>query len=459
MKEELLAGEDGFAPFASTLDARLLLFNFVVALLISVFFSLAPTLQLRRPDLTAAMRQQSGTGTGAMLNFRRAVVCLQIGLSVILLIGAGLFIRTMQKIRQVDVGFTTVHLVTFGINPKLAGYAPASIPALHQRVLDTLTALPGTQSVGATDDPELAGNGQGGNVVVAGYTAPPEDDVTVEKAFVTPGFFSTLQVPLLAGRFFTEGDTPDHPLVAVVNESFAKHFCGSVRDCVGRQMNSGDKPHVKLDQEIVGVVRDTKHQGVREPTDATLFRPIKQSASPDQLSFYVRTYGDPAQVLPTIRRSMQQLDAALALNSLRTMDMQIDDSLSNERMVTLLAISFGVLATLLAGVGIYGVLAYTTAQRTREIGIRIALGSTRTAVARIVLIDVLRLAGMGLALALPIAVGLSRLLRNQLFGVSPSDPVTISGVIVLIVGVAFIAALVPARRAASINPNEALRTE
>lgn len=454
-----LAGDQGAVAFNSGVDARLLLANFAIALLVSIFFSLAPALQLRRLDINLSMGQKSSTGTSAMLSFRRAVVCLQIGISVLLLIGAGLFVRTMQNLRNVDVGFITSHLITFGISPKLAGYAPAAVPALHQRVLDTLAALPGVQAVAATDDPELAGNDHGGNVTVAGYTPPPDDDYDVEIPYVNPTYFSALQIPLLAGRAFTDGDTADHPKVAIVNETFSKHFCGSATGCLGRMMTEGGGNKVTLDTEIVGIVRDNKHTGVRETATPTFFRPLKQNPAPAALFFYIRTFVEPAQALTTMSGTMQRLDPSLVLTDLRTMEGQIDDQLSNERMVSLLAVSFGILTTLLAGIGLYGVLAYSTAQRTQEIGIRIALGSTRLAVSRIVLGDVLRLAGIGIAFALPVAFLLGRLLRSQLFGVSPTDPLTIAGAVLLISVVTLFAALVPARRAAAVSPMEALRTE
>ena len=454
-----LAGDAAYVAFSTSVDARLLLFNFAIAVGVSVLFSLAPALQLRRPDLTAAMRQQSATGAGAVLGFRRVVVCLQIGLSVLLLVCAGLFVRTMQNLRHVNVGFTTAHLVTFGINPKLAGYAPAAVPALQQRVLDTLTVLPGVQSIAATDDAELADQNGTGNVSVAGYVPPPDDDYAVEEPFVNPGYFSAMQIPLLTGRFFTEDDTSATPHLAIVNNTFAKHFCGTANACLGRMMASGAGDNVKLDTQIVGVVRDAKHTGVRENVVPTYYRPLKQDPTPAKLFFYLRTVTDPAGMLPTVRRVMQRLDPSLALVSLRTMNAQIDDDLSNERMISLLAVSFGVLATLLAGVGTYGVLAYSTSQRRREIGIRIALGSTRLAVARMVLTDVFWLAGIGVAVSLPLAFGLSGLLRSQLFAVSPADPVTLVTVVLLVALVAIIAALVPARRAASVNHTEALRTE
>jgi ABC-type lipoprotein release transport system permease subunit len=228
---------------------------------------------------------------------------------------------------------------------------------------------------------------------------------------------------------------------------------------MGHMMTDGAGNKITLDTEIVGIVRDNKHAGVRENVVPTFFRPIKQNPAPAALFFYVRTFADPAQALTTVSGTMQRLDPSLVLANLRTMEGQIDDELSNERMVSLLAVSFGILTTLLAGIGLYGVLAYSTAQRTQEIGIRIALGSTRLAVSRIVLGDVLRLAGIGVAVALPVSYLLSRLLRSQLFGVSPADPLTIVGAVLLISVVTLFAALVPARRAAAINPIEALRTE
>ena len=454
-----LAGDQNDLAFSPSFDPRLLLFNSAVALAVSVVFGLSPLLQLRRADLTLALRQVSATGSGALFSFCRVVVCLQIALSVLLLVAAGLFVRTMQQLRAVDVGFRTTHLVTFGISPKLAGYAPTTIPALQQRVLDRLAALPGVQAVGATDSPELAGSGQGGNVTVAGYNPPPDDDFDVQMARVTPGYLPTLQVPLLAGRLLTEDDDAKHPRVAIVNEAFAQHFCGTVAACVGRQFASGAGSHLKLDSEIVGVVRGVRHVGVREPIKPALYQPLKQAADVDREFVYLRMATDPEQALVLIRRTMQQLDPSLALTDLRTMKTQIDDSLSQERMVTLLAIAFGVLATLLAGVGIYGVLAYSTAQRTREIGIRMALGASRAGVSRLVLSDVLRLVLIGVALGLPVSIGLARVVSSQLFNVSPADPAALSAAVTLIALVATAAAALPARRAASVEPTEALRTE
>jgi putative ABC transport system permease protein len=454
-----LTGEDGSADFTATIDGRLLLFNFGVALIVSVLFSLAPTMQLRRPNLSSVLGQRGATGTGGSLSFRRVVVCLQIGLSVVLLVGAGLFVRTMQKLRAVDVGFNTTHLVGFGVNPKLAGYAPEAVAGVYQQISDRLSALPGVQSVAATDDPELAGNDHGGNVTVQGYTPAPEEDTDVEKSAVSENYFAALQIPLLTGRYFNAGDAEGHALVAIVNESFVKHFCKGLQGCLGRQMADGGGDNAKLNIQIVGIVHDSKHSGIRDDASPTLFLPIKQQKDVRSLFFYLRTVGDPSQDLSMVRGTMQQFDSRLAIYKLGTMDAQIDDDLSNDSLVMSLAVSFGVLAVLLAGVGIYGVLAYSTTQRTREIGIRIALGSSRMGVARIILGDVLLLAGISIAVALPATYGLSHLLQSQLFGVSPADPFALISAVLLVALVALIAALIPAQRAAAVDPMQALRTE
>ncbi|WP_158945814.1 ABC transporter permease [Granulicella sp. S190] len=448
---------DGASAFSTTLDTRLLLFNFVVALAVSLLFSFAPAVQLLRPNIVNSLKQQTTTAAGGTLSFRHVIVSLQVGLSVLLLVGSSLFVRTMQNLRRVDTGINTSHLITFHIDPLLSGYAKEKIPALQQQVLDAMAALPGVQSVAATNDAELADNGHSGNVTVEGYTAPAEDDFDVEVPTVNAGFFHGMQEPMLAGRSFSEDDDASHPIVVVVNESFAKHYFTNAAAALGRRVAFGGGN--KLDYVIVGVSRDAKHANVRDAAPPTMFRALKQAKSVDELYLYLRTTTPPEQSFGMVRQAMKQIDAGLAVDSLRTMDEQIDTTLKNERLIELLAISFGLLATALAGIGLYGVLAYSTAQRTREIGIRIALGSSRMGVSRMVLLDVFRLAAVGVAVAIPCSILLGRLLQSQLFGVSTADPITLFAVVLLIAVVALLAAVIPARRASSVDPTTALRAE
>jgi putative ABC transport system permease protein len=449
---------DGSSAFSTTLDARLLVFNFAIAIVVSVLFSLAPAIQLLRPDIVNSLKQQTATISGGTLNFRRLIVSLQVGLSVLLLVGSGLFVRTMQNLRKVDTGFNTSHLVTFHIDPQLSGDSKDKIPSLHQNILESLAALPGVQAVGATDDVELANNGHGGNVTVQGYNAPPDEEYDIEEPTINPAFFHAMQIPVLAGRTFTEDDDATHPPVAIVNETFAKHYFSGAAAAVGKQVAKGAGNHLVF-MTIVGVTRDTRHENLRIASPPTMFTPLRQATSPDQLYLYVRTAMQPEQSFAVIRQAIKQIDPGLAVDSMRTMDDQIDTTLSSERMIELLAISFGLLATVLAGVGLYGVLAYSTTQRTREIGIRIALGSSRLQVSRLVLLDVLKLAGIGVVVAIPCSILLAHTLRSQLYGVSSADPYTLCAVVLLIAFVALVAALIPARRASSVDPTIALRNE
>jgi putative ABC transport system permease protein len=457
----MLTDISGDLPFSATPDLRIFAFNFALAIGVSLLFSLAPALQFWRPDLTPMMKQQNSTATGGAMRFRRVSVGVQIGLSLLLLVGSGLFLRTLYELKTLNVGFTTEHLLTFGVDAKLAGYQQKDVPALFQRVLDRLGGLPGVNSVGATNDPVLAGNIEDRNIAIPGYAAKEDEDMNAEWALVTEGYFRTLQMPLVAGRAFTGQDGPESTPVAVVNESLAHHYWGDAQRAIGQHLGRGRSKDSEPDLVIVGVALDAKHEGVRNDIKRAVFVPYLQAkeAGNVPLQFYVRTAQAPQSAEVTIRRAMQTLDSKLVVDTLRTMDEQIDDNLSTERMIALLATSFGVLATLLAAVGLYGVLAYATLQRTREIGIRIALGATRGGVARMVLSEVFWLVGVSLAIALPLSLLLSRLLKSQLFGVSNNDPLTLFLGTMLIGCVALLAAYVPAWRAARVDPMVALRYE
>jgi putative ABC transport system permease protein len=444
-------------PFSSHVDIRILLFNFVLAVAASLFFSLAPAVQFWRPNLALALKQRVIAG-GGPLRFRRIAVGVQVGLSLLLLVGAGLFMRTLHNLKTLDVGFATDHLVTFTIDPSLAGYPPAQNLEVDTRVLRTLAALPGVRSVAATTDSELANDNWANNISIAGYTAKEDEDMNVEHPQVSPGYFSAMGMPLLAGRELTDADRAGTQKVAVVNESFARHFFGDSQHALEHYLANGGGT-VKPDIEIVGVVKDARHSGVRQEVKRTVFSPYLQEADPGGMTFYIRTLQAPESAESTIRGAMQSLDSKLVLDSFRTMEEQIDDNLTAERVISFLAESFGVLAALMAAIGLYGVLAYSTAQRTSEIGIRMALGASRASVVRVVLVEVLWLTGIAVAVALPASLLLGMAVRSQLFGISSRDPLTLGLATLVIVAVAISSALLPARRAANVDPIVALRYE
>jgi predicted permease len=448
----------GDSPFTYVPDLRVLLFAFGLALVVSLAFSLAPALHFLNPDMVSSLKQQTLTSSGSRLRFRRIAVGAQIGLSLLLLIGAGLFVRTLRNLQSVDLGFTPDHLMGFNINPRLAGYQPDQVTALNKRILETLSALPGVRSVAATDDPDLSGEDASGNIHILGYNAREDEDMQAEQPWVTPHYFSTMQVPLIAGRVFTDDDTVGKANIVIVNASFATHYFGTPQAGLGRVVNMGSTSE-PINMTIVGVVGDTKHKGVRDPVKRTVYRPLFQSSQPNFTTFLLRTYQTPSAAESSVRTAMQQLDSKLALGKVRTMDELIADNLSSERIIALLAMSFGVLAVLLAAIGLYGVLAYSTAQRTREIGIRMAVGARRSSVVRLVLADVLWLTGITVVLTVPLSLVFAHMLRSQLFGVSPFDPLTLVGGTLLIALVALLSASLPAKRAASVEPMKALRTE
>ena len=446
-------------PFSTSLDPAVLAFACGATLVVSILFSLAPAAQFWRPDLLETLRRHGSTGSVGSLFFRRTCVTLQIGLSLLLLVGAGLFVRTIRNLRLMDTGIRLDHLVTFGINPQLSGYSAARTVTARQRVLDTVAALPGVRSVAATSDPELAGDDTSGDIGVAGYMAKEGEDMDTELPFVTPGYFSTLGIPLVLGREFTKSDGPASQPVAIVNEALAQKYFGSAQNAIGRYVGRKDKP----DKMIVGVVKNSRHSNPRDPFIRTLFRPALQmgdeSGSPVGFAVYVRTMTSPETAINQIRIAIRDDDPKLVINHLRTMEAQVDDTLTTERVIALLASSFGVIATLLAAIGLYGVLAFVTAQRTREIGVRLALGAQPAAIAGLVLREVLVLIGISMVFAIPASLILGRTLRSQLFNVSPADALTYAGAIVVVTVVAMLSAALPAYRGATVDPMQALRSD
>jgi predicted permease len=445
------------SAFTPTLDWRVFAFTSLAMFAGSIIFSLAPAAQFWNPRLVDALRQQSSTLRGGSLRFRRTCVALQIGFSLLLVIGAGMFVRTIQNLRNTNPGFATDHLLTFQIVPELAGYPGSQIAPVEQRVLDAISALPALRAVGATNDADLVGEGRGGDVYVSSYTPKPDEEFDSELPWVSNGYLQTLGVPLIAGRYFNSSDTATSLHVAVVNESFARHFFANPKNILGHHVGRPQRP--KTDAVVVGVVRDVKHSSLRDPAQPTCYTLYQQEDRPTGLMVYVRTWQSPDLAANGIRASVASVDPKLIVDGLSTMNDQIDQSIVAERTIALLAATFGAVAALLAGIGLYGILAYSTAQRTREIGIRMALGARRGTVVGLILSETLTLAGIAVGVAIPVALLAVWTVRSQLYGVSVADPLVYASGILVIALVAALAGFVPARRAAAIDPSRALRTE
>ena len=384
---------------------------------------------------------------------------VQISLAMMLLTAAGLFIKSLNNVSKVDLGVKVHDLVTFSVSPALNGYESARSQVLFGQIEDALAALPGVVGVTSARVGLLAGNNWGNDVAVEGYKSGPDVDSNARFNGLGPKYFSTLGVPLRAGREFTLADTKGAPKVALVNETFAKKF-GLGRDAVGKRMtnNGGDSP--TLDIEIVGLITDAKYSEVKDPTPPVFYLPYRQTDEVGSLSFYAKAAaGATPAVLRAIPGVIARLDPNLPVEDLKTMEQQVKDNVFLDRMIGTLSSAFAVLATMLASIGLYGVLAYTVAQRTREIGVRMALGASATTVRAMVLRQVAKLTLVGGVFGLAAAVGLGRAARSLLYGLDGFDPVVFALSAALLTAVALAAGYLPARRASRVNPIQALRYE
>jgi predicted permease len=455
----MTSADPGQEPYSTSLDGRILLFTLGVSLVASLLFSIAPVFYFMRPDLANALRQNSGTASANSQLFRKFAVGVQIALSVLLLGGAGLFVRTLDNLRHQAVGFETSNIATFELDPTSSGYGEDRTPQIVTGAIEALKRIPGATSVAATNDPELEGNSSVSNFSVQGYKAREDENMNFEQPLVTPGYFAALRQPVLVGREFTAADAQGQPNVAIVSAAFAKRFFGSPQSAIGRTLAEGDGNDIKFDIAIVGVVGNIRHTDLRTELGGAVYRPYLQDKHPGGVVVYLRTAQAPETIEPAIRQVMHQLDATLVVSGLRTMEEQVSRSASDESALAFLAIGFSALALLLAAVGLYGVLAYSIEQRTREIGVRLALGSQRIGIVLLVVREMAIIVVIGVLVALPAVVALARLFKSQLYGVTTFDPVSLAGAALLTGAAVTLAAALPARRAASIEPMQALRTE
>jgi predicted permease len=366
-----------------------------------------------------------------------------------------LFVRTLQNLRDQPVGFDTKNLVTLSVDPQESGYGEDKTPHVMRSVLDGMGRVYGVTSVAGTTDPELDGDRSFDGFVIQGHKAVEGESTDFETGWVTPGYFATLRMPLLVGRDFNEADKAGGPKVAIVNQSFVKKFYGSAASALGRLIGDGDTP----DRTIVGVVGDVRHENLRTEIGPGVYMPYFQMEHPAGLEVYARTAHAPEPIEAGIRRAVYEVDPTLVVDDMRSMEQKVDISASNERALAMLAAVFAVLASMLAAVGLYGVLAYSTQSRTREIGVRLALGAPRRTLVVLVVREMAWIAGIAAIFALPATVALARLFSSQLYGVSTWDPVTLIGALLLTAAMVALASAVPAQRATAVGPMEALRTE
>ena len=428
-----------------------------VMALVTGLVGLFPALHTTRHDLATLLRGHGDRTTSKGANrFRALLTTAQIALSMALLVAAGLFSKSLLNLGQVDLGFETEQLVTFELSPELNGYSPERSRAFFQRLQGELEALPGTRGVTASRVGLIAGNNWGNDVRVEGFDADPDTDSNSRYNAVGAGYFRTLEIPILRGREFDHRDTLEAPKVAVVNETFAKKF-GLGANPVGKRMAIGSNS--ELDIEIVGLARDAKYSEVKLDVPPLYFRPHRQEEDLGALVFYVRSSLDSNELMSSLRRVVQTLDPGLPLENLRSMKTQVRENVFLDRLLSTMSSAFAILATLLAAIGLYGVVTYSVTQRTRELGLRMALGADRRAVRNLVLSQVGRMTLAGGAIGLLAALGIGRAGASLLFGLQGHDPSVLLFAGVALTMVALVAGLAPARRASRIDPMIALRDD
>ena len=442
----------------SSVDSRLLLFTLFLSVAAGVLSGFAPAFRASRRSFILSLRERGGTGFGGV-RLRKAIVTVQIAFTLILVAGGALFVRSLTGLMAKGPGFETSSLVSFGLDPRRNGYSRKETDQLIRRIHDDLHTSPGMQS-SAVAVAQLLTGGSWSNPMTIQTNERSTTDRSVRLNAVSPGFFATLGIRLIAGRDFDERDS--RPLgeagyrSAIVNQSFAKRYLAG-RSALGARIGQGSGPDVKPNIEVVGVVADFSYRGLREESEQAYFPIFEGERSGG--TFYVKVRGTPEVAFQSIRTIVHNADPALPITYFRTLEEQVNRSLNTERMLAALSASFGTLALLLSLVGLYGVMSFVVTQRTREIGIRVALGATRPAAVWLVLRDALVMIAAGIAIALPCVWALGRLVESQLYDVKPTDPAMIATATLILCSAALGAALIPALRASAVNPTEALRFE
>jgi predicted permease len=439
-------------------DLRILLFALGLTTLTALVFGLLPALRASRPDPWTTLKDTMGSiagRAGGSLFLRKGLVTAQVALSFLLLFGAGLFVKSLQNLKTTETGVGLDNLVTFQIAPALNGYDNERAALFYQQLLDRLRGTSIVKSAAMAGVPILSGDEWDSTMSVEGHKSQDGEDMQAFMNSLSPGYFETMQVPLLEGRDFRITDAKEKTTVAIVNRRFAEHFFPK-ESAVGKHLGWGDGPETKLNIEIIGVAGNSLYEGPREGVRRQVFVPNwgKNSAT-----FYVRAAAASSGVYSLVRSEVKALDAAMPVYQLKTVTAQLDETLLTDRLIALLSAGFGLLATLLASIGLYGVMAFVVARRRKELGLRLALGARPGLVLWLVMKEVMVLLAIGLAVGVPAAIGLGRLVATQLYGIQPSDPWIAGSTLLLLTAVSAAAGLIPAHRASRIDPILALRYE
>lgn len=453
-------GASRVSAITTQLEWPVLLFSFGVSLATGLLFGLYPAWAATRVSLAGTLKDEAAntTSTTAGARVRKILVCGQVALSMILLIPMGLFLKSLVNLVHEDLGMRTESVISFSISPELNGYKPEQCRAIIERAENELGAIPGVSGVATSLVPLIAGNNWGTDLAVEGYRRDHDAETNARFSRVGPGFFSKMGIALLRGREFMESDAGAAPRVAVVNERFVEHFFKGANP-IGRRFGDDGRESKNLDIEIVGVIKDAKYSSVRDRTPILFYTPYRQSKDIGNMSFYIRSALPVESVIPQVRNVMSSIDRDLPLEELRTLDEQVQRNIRGDRLVLQLAVAFALLATVLAMLGLYGVMAYGVTRRTREIGIRIALGAPSGNIRGIVMREVLIILGAGIVIGAPAAIALSKLAESQLFGVKSRDPLVIAAAIAALTVTSLVAGYIPARRATRVSPVDALRYE
>jgi predicted permease len=443
-------------------DPRILVFALVLTALTGIVFGLLPALRASRPDPWTTLKDTIGSvaSGGGSLFLRKGLVAAQVALSFLLLFGAGLFVRSLQNLKGTDPGVALDNLVSFQLSPSLSGYDDSRANIFYRNLLERLRSSPGVKSASLAFVPILAGDEWDSSLAVEGHQAKDGEDMQAFMNAVSPGYFETMKIPVLEGRDFRESDAAElgdtvSPSVVIVNRAFAEHYFPG-RSAIGKRVGFGGGPGTKLKMEIVGVVANALYEGPREGVHRQAFIPAWGKSS---AVFYLRTQVASSSVYGTVRNEVRQLDSGIPVYSLKTVEAQLDETLLSDRLVAMLSAGFGALATLLASIGLYGVMAFVVARRTKELGIRLALGAQPGLMIWMVMREVLLLLAIGLAVGIPSAMALGQYVAAQLYGIKASDPAIAGWTVVLLTVVSAAAGLIPAQRASRIDPILALRAE